>query len=133
MSRGHANTNAPPQSGLNFSAIHPTGTGLSLRCIQSLFTSNNQELTTFPPAPYSAHFYAVIPWVCLETAYFPQRTRRSEPIAAKMKSMQRQFGKLQKRSENQADVGAVLAEFTSTSNMLDKVRIGQTDNNVFNY
>lgn len=41
-----------------------------------------------------------------------------------MKSMQRQFGKLSKRSENQADVGAVLAEFNSTSEMLDKVCFG---------
>ena len=38
-----------------------------------------------------------------------------------MKSMQRQFGKFTKRSENQADVGTVLEEFKTVDDMLDRV------------
>lgn len=41
-----------------------------------------------------------------------------------MKSMQRQFGKIGKRSENQADTQTVLAEFQAVDNMLDRVCLG---------
>lgn len=39
-----------------------------------------------------------------------------------MKSVQRQFGKFTKRSENNADVQTVLEEFKAVDDMLDRVR-----------
>ena len=42
-----------------------------------------------------------------------------------MKSMQRQFGKFGKRSDNQADTQTVLAEFQAVDNMLDRVSFDQ--------
>jgi len=40
-----------------------------------------------------------------------------------MKSMQRKFGGMMKRSANEADVEAVLAEFKTANEMLDRVRL----------
>ena len=45
-------------------------------------------------------------------------------ITAKMKSVQRKFGTLMKRSENEADIASVMAEFKAVDEMLDSVRIG---------
>ena len=38
-----------------------------------------------------------------------------------MKSVQRKFGTLMKRSENEQDVQAVLAQFKAVDDMLDRV------------
>lgn len=38
-----------------------------------------------------------------------------------MKSMQRRFGAFSKRSDDQADVGAILADFKATDDMIDRV------------
>ena len=40
-----------------------------------------------------------------------------------MKSVQRKFGTLTKRSENEADVQVVLAEFKAVDDMLERVRL----------
>jgi amphiphysin len=40
-----------------------------------------------------------------------------------MKSMQRRFGTFQKRSDDQADVGAVLAEFKAADDMIERVSL----------
>lgn len=40
--------------------------------------------------------------------------------AAKMKSMQRKFGTLMKRSDNEKDVQTVLEEFKAVDDMLDR-------------
>lgn len=40
-----------------------------------------------------------------------------------MKSMQRRFGAFQKRSDDQADVGAVLADFKATDAMIEQVSL----------
>jgi hypothetical protein len=40
-----------------------------------------------------------------------------------MKSVQRKFGTLTKRSENEADVQVVLAEFKAMDDMLERVRL----------
>jgi hypothetical protein len=45
----------------------------------------------------------------------------SPPTTAKMKSFQRMGGKMMKRSDDQQDVQAVINEFKSTENMLDRV------------
>jgi hypothetical protein len=41
-----------------------------------------------------------------------------------MKSMQRRFGAFQKRSDDQADVGVVLADFKATDDMIERVSLG---------
>jgi hypothetical protein len=38
-----------------------------------------------------------------------------------MKSMQRRFGAFQKRSDDQADVGQVLADFKAADDMIERV------------
>ena len=40
-----------------------------------------------------------------------------------MKSMQRRFGAFQKRSDDQADVGVVLAEFKAADDMIERVSL----------
>lgn len=50
-------------------------------------------------------------------------THRIITSSANMKSVQRQFGKLSKRSEDKADVSAVLAEFKAADDMLEKVSL----------
>ena len=40
-----------------------------------------------------------------------------------MKSVQRKFGKVMKRGDNEADVQTVLAEFKAVDEMLDRVGI----------
>jgi hypothetical protein len=42
--------------------------------------------------------------------------------SATMKSMQRRFGAFQKRSDDQADVGQVLADFKAADDMIERVR-----------
>jgi hypothetical protein len=45
-----------------------------------------------------------------------------------MKSMQRRFGAFQKRSDDQADVGAVLAEFKAADDMIERVSLATPAN-----
>ena len=40
-----------------------------------------------------------------------------------MKSVQRKFGTFMKRSDNEADVQTVLAEFKAVDEMLDRVKL----------
>ena len=40
-----------------------------------------------------------------------------------MKSMQRRFGAFGKRSDDQADVGVVLADFKAADDMIERVRV----------
>lgn len=44
-----------------------------------------------------------------------------------MKSMQRRFGAFQKRSDDQADVGAVLADFKAADDMIERVSLFPID------
>lgn len=48
-----------------------------------------------------------------------------------MKSMQRRFGAFGKRSDDQADVGVVLADFKAADDMIERVRV--TANFTFKY
>ena len=50
-----------------------------------------------------------------------------------MKSMQRRFGAFGKRSDDQADVGAVLADFKAADDMIERVTLPLTADPTFKH